>query len=182
MKRDFSGPGVCYTRRVKRGLYVFCLVLLAPSMTVAATHWQRGTNAADDAVQSEKRMAISVLREGQHLFVGTLSSETSLEGTFAGARGDTLILQLVDGSTVAIPAIQMDELWVKGRSVKGSAFIGAIAGMSAAAFVGIFAVATNSKSFTDGEDYIYTVAAYTLTGAAIGALVGTRKRWQKRYP
>ena len=126
-------------------------------------------------------MAVSVLREGQHLLIGAGTSTASIEGAFAGTRGDTLLI-LVDGTTVPVAFVSMDELWVQARSVKGSAFIGAIAGLSAAAFVTIFAVATNSKSFTTGEDYAITVTLYTVTGAAIGALVGTRKRWQKRFP
>lgn len=171
----------CYTRRVKRGLCISLMLLFVPAMLHADTRWAQGTSASREAVESDRRLAVSVLRADQHIMVMTKPAQPIFEGYFVRATYDTLFMT-VDGNARAIPVQTMDELYVRERAVIGSAFVGGIAGLSVAAFVTVLAVATNSKSFTDGEDYAITVGLYTLAGTTLGALAGLKKRWQQRYP
>ena len=174
---------------MKLTLLMAALALTVASSVLAADPVPReapatmlqGAASASSATQAEKRMAVSVLRPDQHILIVTKSTPPSFEGQFVTSRGDSILLRL-DQGIVSVPLNYVDELWVRGRSVKGGAFIGAIAGLSSASFVSIFALATNSDSFTTSNDYLVAVAAYTIVGAGIGALAGSRLRWQQRYP
>jgi hypothetical protein len=104
-------------------------------------------------------------------------------GPFVSQRGDTLFLGKVDGPPMAIRFNAIDTLW-RGTPATGR---GAVVGALTLGALGALSSAVTAPILDPGGDHTATVAGATaggvLTGAAIGALVGSQlRRWRRAYP
>ncbi len=127
--------------------------------------------------------AMGRLSAGQMVRVHTPDGRR-IESQVRAIDRDPLRLWLVD-QEAPLQASSIDSLWVRGRSVKTGAIVGAVGvGVPWFAFLTWLCYATSDRS---GCDHWDDVTAWTFAGVAGGALIGTAvgaaiPKWRLRYP
>ena len=122
--------------------------------------------------------ALARLRPGSEVRVS--GNDTLLQGTLHRLTPTQIVLAQ-DGTRRSLTLRSVDSLWVARRATGKGTLIGALVGLGAGAIIGAAAAEGGNDTPPAAWVAIYGGAGL-LSGAVVGAVVGSGKRWERAYP
>ena len=150
--------------------------------TLVTASLGQGPRVASTLWQDARAAAVARLDSGQRIQVEGLAAER-LTGTFLRSRDGMLLLK-ADGGERSLPIADMTGLWVRGRSVKQGALLGAFVLGAGGAVLGVAAGSCDVEGRSSaGECAVFLGVVGAASGALLGALIGAATpKWHRRYP
>lgn len=158
------------------------VALLGPACLTGQTADPNAPGSSADT--SRLGPAIRQIEPDDRLRVRLTGAAADVEGRFAGAEGETLVL--AGGlQQISVPYAEIDGLWTRGRSTVQGMWIGALGGLVIGA---VYGAAISEATCAESSCTTLGLAAATAGlgaagGAALGALIGLAiPRWKQRFP